>query len=170
MKCVVGVASVLACFSLDAQVFASLNRLPGGWTEITIRNDSALSLAAFAIRVNVISQPDAPFVSYYDPMIDSKAEPLAPFHERALQSVIISCTGARSLSQNRSDCELGQPAITAGIFSDGSTTGDATLLTGLLVQRSNMLLAVETVLDVLAEAGRHNLPRDQLVERFTKMA
>jgi len=152
--------------------------LPGGWTEITIRNDSALSLAAFAIRVNVISQPDAPFVSYYDPVIDSAAEPLPPYQERALSRVVISCPAApmrptqalSAVSHSRSDCEFGQPVVTAGIFSDGSKTGDAALLTGLIVQRSNMLLAVETVLDALAEAGRHNVPRDQLVERFTKMA
>src|SRR5271163_4053755 len=115
MKGVAVVASVLACCSLDAQVSASLNRLPGGWTEITIRNDSALSLAAFAIRVNVISQPDAPFVSYYDPVIDSAAEPLPPYQERALSRVVISCPAApmrptqalSAVSHSRSDCEFG---------------------------------------------------------------
>lgn len=178
MKCGVVVVFVLACVSLDAQISATLNRLRGGATEITIRNDSALSLAAFAIRVNVISQPNAPFVSYYDPVIDSTAEPLPPYQERALPQFIISCQAApmrasQALSaalQNRSDCGFGQPVVTAGIFSDGSTTGDAALLAGLMVRRSNMLLAVETVLDLLAEAGRHNVPRAQLVERFTKMA
>ena len=104
---------MLACFSLDAQISASLNRSPGGWTEIAIRNDSAISLAAFAIRVNVISQPNAPFVSYYDPVIDSTAEPLPPYQERALQRVIISCPSApmglsqalSAVSHSRSDCE-----------------------------------------------------------------
>src|SRR5271165_6517770 len=178
MKGVVAVVPVLACFSLDAQISSTLNRLPGGATEITLRNDSALSLAAFAIRVNVIGQPNAPFVSYYDPVIDSTAEPLPPYQERALSRVIISCPAApirasQALSaalHHRSYCEFEQPVVTAGIFSDGATTGDAALLTGLMVQRSNMLLAVETALDLLAEAGRHNVPRSQLVERFTKMA
>ena len=33
-----------------------------------------------------------------------------------------------------------------------------------------MLLAVEIALETLSDAGRHNVPRDQLIEQFRKMA
>jgi len=39
-----------------------------------------------------------------------------------------------------------------------------------MLRRCNRLLAVETALDTLSDAGRRNIPRDQLVERFRKMA
>ena len=37
-----------------------------------------------------------------------------------------------------------EPVAAAGILADGATTGDASLLTGLLFRRSSMLWAVET--------------------------
>ena len=57
MKTVISVVSVLACaFSSDAQITATLNRLTDGSTEITIHNNSAVSLTAFAIRVTHVTR------------------------------------------------------------------------------------------------------------------
>jgi len=47
MKIVISAASILACaLSLDAQITATLNRFPARSSEIRIRNNSAVSLAA----------------------------------------------------------------------------------------------------------------------------
>jgi hypothetical protein len=39
-----------------------------------------------------------------------------------------------------------------------------------MLRRSNMLQAVETALETLSDAGRHNVPRDQLIQHFRKLA
>jgi hypothetical protein len=62
------------------------------------------------------------------------------------------------------------PIMTAGILVDGTSTGDAVLLNRILARRSNMLLAVDTALETLSDAGRRNVPRHQLVDQFRKMA
>ena len=69
MKTVISVASVLACvFSLDAQITATLNRLPDGLDEVRIRNNSATSLVAFVVAVNQVPRETysshAPFIMY----------------------------------------------------------------------------------------------------------
>ena len=62
------------------------------------------------------------------------------------------------------------PIITAAVFSDGTTTGDTSLLARLVLRRCNMLQAVELAGEILSDAGRHNVPRRQLIEQFRKMA
>src|SRR5262249_38483124 len=63
-----------------------------------------------------------------------------------------------------------EPVAAAGILADGTTAGDASLLTRLLFRRSSMLWAVETALETLSDAGRHNVPREQMIGQFKKMA
>ena len=59
--------------------------------------------------------------------------------------------------------------VTAGILANGTTTGDAALLTRLIVRRGHQLAAVEMAMEMLSDAGRRNVPRDQLIEQFKKM-
>ncbi len=160
MNTVISIASILACaVSLDAQIAATLKRLPKGLVEVRIRNNSAKSLAAFVVTV---SQADAsgnpPIVFYSDPLIDAASRPLLESEGR----VILRGAVRRRV--------LEEPIAAAGILADGTTIGGAALLTRLMLRRSNMLLAVETTLETLSDAGRRNVPRDQLMEQFQKMA
>ena len=45
---------LISGFGIDAQIVATLQRLPGGMDEVRLRNDSATSLAAFVITVNQV--------------------------------------------------------------------------------------------------------------------
>jgi hypothetical protein len=167
MKTVISLASVLACaFAMDAQITATLSRIPNGGPEIRIRNNSGVSAVAFAIRMNPVvrNAPDsAPFIVYVDTAIDTTA-PLQPNQERTIPVLL------RRRPDERLEDLFEQPIITAGILADGTTTGDAALLTRLINRRSNMLAAVETAMEMLVDAGRHNAPREQLIEQFKKMA
>ena len=167
MKTVISLVSVLACaFSLAAQITATLNQLPNGLPEIRIRNDSAVSLAAFAISMNYVARSaanNAPLMVYVDPAIDTTATPLLPNQERTVQAAI------RYRPGQPIDHLFDQPIVT-GIFIDGTTTGDAALLARLMLRRRNMLQAVEVALETLSDAGRRNVPRGQLIEQFRKMA
>ena len=167
MKAAISLASVLACaLAVDAQITATLNRLPDRAPEIRIRNSSAASLVAFAIRMNPVvrsASNNAPFMEYVDTAIDTTT-PLLPNQERT-----IPVPWRRRSGQLAEDL-FEQPIITAGIFADGTTTGDAALLTRLINRRSNMLAAVETAMEMLVDAGGHNTPRDQLIDQFKKMA
>lgn len=53
MKAAASTASMLVCvFSLDAQIATTLNHLPNGSDEVSIRNNSATSLVAFVVAGN----------------------------------------------------------------------------------------------------------------------
>ncbi len=169
MKAVFSVASVLAyAFALNAQITATLNRLPDGVDEVRIRNNSAISLVAFVVTVKQVPLSEAgssaPFVVYSDPLIEPAAKPLLSKEER-----VVMTRGFRDRSGKHLRL-LDEPIATAGILADGSTTGDAALLVRLMLRRNNMLLAVETAIETLSDAGRRNVPRDQLIAQFRKMA
>ena len=183
MKAGTAVASVLACgFVLDAQIAVTLNSLPDGSHQIKLRNNSAMSLVAFGIAAKQVTRSAAtsntPFVVYSDPLIDpavrfaseplpQATQPLLPGEERVVEGLIM---GGRIRTPVFGKRVFEEPIVAAGIFDDGTTTGDAALLTRLMLRRRNMLLAVETALESLVEAGRRNIPRDQLIGQFKKMA
>jgi hypothetical protein len=179
MYTVISVTPVLACaFSLSAQITVAVNRFHDGLpAEITIRNNSAVGLTAFAITVNHVARSSTaidpvshkPFIvhvppAYVDTAMDTATQPLLPNQQHTFR------TGILIRPELPTDVFEQQPIVTAGIFADGTTTGDAALLTKLMLRRSNMLLAVETTLETLSHAGRHNVPRDPLIGQFRKMA
>jgi hypothetical protein len=103
-------------------------------------------------------------VVYVDTAIDQTAMPLAPNQEYA-----VPVPSRFRPGQPREDL-FEPPIVTAGIFADGATTGDPALLSRLILRRCNMLQAVEAALEMLSDAGRHNVPRSQLIEQFRNMA
>jgi hypothetical protein len=165
MKSAILVGWLLAA-SLDAQIGATIQHLPDGMDEVRIRNGSASTLVAFVVtakRPEGVAS-DEPLVWYSDPLIESTARPLAAGEERVVWSGIFEDRfGKRRVF-------LEEPILTAGILADGSTTGDAALITRLMLRRCNTLLAVETALETLQDAGRRNIPRNQLIEQFRKLA
>ncbi|HLN00493.1 MAG TPA: hypothetical protein VK335_14500 [Bryobacteraceae bacterium] len=98
-------------------------------------------------------------------MIDEAPARLAPREERVVEEGgVLWFEGQRVVVTHT------LPIVTAGIFADGTTSGDAELLRRLILRRCNMLQAVETTLDIISDAGRRNVPRDLLVNQFRKMA
>ena len=164
MTCIFGGA-----ISSPAQITTTLNHLPNGTDEVKIRNDFATSVVAFVVTVRQVPRSGAsgraPFVVYSDPLIEPAATPLVPGEERKVMGM-----GVAPGVDLRGRHLLEEPMVTAGIFADGATTGDAALLTGLVLRRSNMLLAVETTLELLSNAVRRNMPRDQMIEQLKNTA
>jgi hypothetical protein len=187
MKAGISIASALLCaICLNAQVATTISRLPDGSTEIRVQNNAPVELVALAIVAKIHGSSHAPFEAYDDsatrlgPNRETTYQilltPLAPNKEVKVQVVMLCGTDRdviavppRADKKTRALCELEQP-ITAAIFADGSTAGEASLLTRMALRRSNMLLAVDTTLDTLSDAGHRNLPRQQLIEEFKKMA
>jgi len=170
MKTIISLAPLLACaFSVDAQISTTLIHRPNGLDDVKIRNNSEISLLAYVVSAKRVPQSpnatSAPFVRYSDPLIEADAKPLLPGEERVVMSM-----GMNPGVTNPGTRFFQEPILTAGVFADDTTTGDAALLSGLVLRRSNMLLAVETTLETLSDAGRRNIPRDQLIGEFKKMA
>jgi hypothetical protein len=166
MKTLISMVVVASFFSLQAQITATLKPLPDGSNEVRIRNDTAVPLAAFAISVKLADGVDAPLVICADSAADSGARPVLPNEDRSAQAG----SHFQFRAGNRIPVLFAEPIFAAGIFTDGTTAGDPVLLSRLMLRRSNMLLAVETTLETLSDAGRHNIPRGQLIEQFRKMA
>jgi len=176
MKTLFKLTPVLACaLSLDAQITAVLHRFPARGTEIEIRNDSTVNLTAFAVSMAHVKGADdsAPFLLYVDTVVDTDrlavrfqlqtAMPLPPNQEYGV--------GVPDRLQAGQRVDLFEPPIvTAAVFADGTTAGDPALLARLLLRRCNMLQAVELAIEMLSDAGRHNVPRGQLIGRFKMIA
>lgn len=166
MKTVISMVSIFVCvLPLGAQITAMLN---GG--QVRIKNNSSTDLVAFVVALKRVARSPAednigPIAAkrtdivYSDSLIETNETPLLPNQERIVQPRTVAVAPG-----------VEQPILTAGIFSDGSTMGDAGLLTRLVLRRSSMLLAVETALETLSDAVRRNVSRDQLVAQFKKMA
>jgi hypothetical protein len=178
MKTAISTASVLAfAFSLNAQVTATLKicdtsvaiscPLGDGSSELRIRNDRAVGLSAFAIALNPPDGPveNGPRLVFVDTEIDTAANPVLP-----KQEILVSGWAPLVRNRRRTHITPEQPLVSAGVFADGATTGDMDLLRRLILRRANMLQAVEASLDVLSDAGKHNVPRDQLIGQFQTMA
>jgi hypothetical protein len=162
MRLLISFASILACtLPVHAQITVALKPSLGGSAELKIRNDGPVALAAYVIAGRQImgmtkGEMYWPFKKYADSLVDMTA-PLASSQERTVMR-----SGPRSVLE---------PAfVSAGIFADGTTTGDAALITDLMLRRSSMLLAVETALETLSTAGRHNMPRSLVIQQFRTFA
>jgi len=176
MKPVIAAASLLAfTFALNAQITAFLKALPDGSNEVRIRNDGSVIVTAFAVQAtggNVVEfessrgpSRQTRSIAYVDSLIDDVPRPLLAKEER-----VIKDGGVVLWQGDRVVLTHGLPILTAGIFADGTTSGDPELLRRLILRRCNMLQAVETALDILSDAGRRNVPRELLVNQFRKMA
>jgi len=170
-------ASVLfGVVSLNAQVMAILNRFPARSSEIEIRNNSTVTLMAFAVSMVPIQQGNAdspPFIVFVDAVVSTDrissphqlgaAMPLPP-NQKCVVPVAEMVRGGRRL-------DLYEPPITlAGVFADGSTTGDAALLSRLVSRRASILQAVELAHEILSDSGKHNVPPSQFIQRFRSTA
>jgi hypothetical protein len=172
MNTVISIVSIFGCvLSLDAQVATTLKHLPNG-EEVSIRNNSVMSLVAFAVTVSqaprIANSSNPGVVVYSDPLIDPESKPLLAGEER-----VVVASGDRltiAPGGRPRGLVLQEPITAAGILADGTTTGQEALLVRLMLRRSNMLLAVETTLETLSDAGRRNVSRDLLIEQFKKMA
>lgn len=165
-KSVLAAAVFFACASsLRAQIEAGIQRLSTGAPEVRIRNKAAVSLTAFAVALNPSREAEdqTQLVLFFDAVAD-QAAPLEPDQERAVPLFL------RSRPGKPIEDLFALPVISAGILADGTTAGDAVLLLRLMTRRSNMLLALETTLEILSDAGRRNIERKQLIEQFRKLA
>lgn len=177
MKILFKFASVLACaFSLDAQTTAVLKRSPARGSEIEIRNDSTVNLTAFAVSMAPAkhsAEDVAPFLVYVDSAVDA-GQPAVRYQPQTAmplppnQAYGVAVPDLLRAGQRADLYEL--PVISAAVFADGTTAGDPALLARLMSRRCNMLQAVELALAVLSDAGRHNVPRGQLIGQFKMLA
>lgn len=156
---------LFACCMLHAEVVATLGRSAAGVPELRVRNNSSASLAAWAVAVNPASDAEdqTQFTLFTDTLIE-KAVPLKAGDEQVVPVL------KRSRPGKPIEDLFELPVITAAIQADGTKTGDAVLLTRLMTRRCNMLLAVETALEALSDAGNRNVAREQLVEQFRRLA
>jgi hypothetical protein len=178
MKTAISMAFVLACaFSLDAQITATLTPSNDGSNEIRIRNDAAVSLSAYVISAPMhlvgarnVSRKLPLQLLYADSLVDVAAMPLPPNEERTAPSDYLRLRVEPPPVPRPPYSVFEQPIVIAGIFADGTVIGDTALISRMMMRRSTMLLAVDTALETLSDAGQHNVPPSWLIEQFRRMA
>jgi hypothetical protein len=177
MRTALQFAGYLACAaSLHAQIAATLGRTPDGLDEVRVRNGASSAVTAFAVTAKQGPGSDGAgasvFVAFSDPLIDPADSPLAPGEERVVirRGIPLSGPGLIRRPSPLIGSTLSQPVLAAGILEDGATSGDAVLVARLIWRRTNMLLAVENTLEALKNAGQHNVPREQLIGEFDRLA
>src|ERR1051325_7168689 len=147
MRLLISATCFLVCASsLGAQITSALTTVPGRSPELEIRNESAANLAAFVIRMSpnlaaVAERP--PFTVFVDTAIDPAAVLLSPGQVYRIP------VPSRIRPKQAPESLYIPPVVVAGVFEDGQTTGDASLVARLILRRCNMLQAVETSLDML---------------------
>jgi hypothetical protein len=180
MKTAISLVFVLGSgLSLNAQITAVLNRVPIDndmrrqffgdvrLPVVEIRNNSSVSLAAFAISMAPTTRDaanSASLVVYVDAAVDQTATPLLPGQNYTVPVPI------RFRHGKTTEDLFEPPVVSAGVYVDGTTSGDAALLARLILRRCNMLQAVELASAMLSDAGGHNVSRRQLIEQFRNMA
>ena len=163
----------VCAMALNAQIQATVNHLPDGRDEVKIRNDSAIDIIAFGVaakratenvpNLGIAYDTDELVSVYSDPLIEAASTPLRPGEERTVMEYAFD---DRFGKHHRM---IEDPVSAAGILADGKTIGDPVMLTKLILRRQNMLLAVETAREALADAGGRNVPRKQLIEQFKRL-
>jgi hypothetical protein len=154
---------ITSALSLDAQIAVTLIRGPDGREEIIVDNNSTLGLMAFVVYAKELhpGEPVSTPLLVYSDAIDPGTKPLPPSEQRVAVVKWSTSPGGHVFEK---------PVIATGIFADGTTTGNTALIARLISRRSNMLLAVQTGLDILADALPSTVSEDQLIQRFGKMA
>jgi hypothetical protein len=116
-------AFFLTPFASNTQFTAVLSMTPDHLPQVVVRNTSPVIVTAFAITMAPVGE-GAPLVAFLDTLVDIAAVPLLPNEEHTVPVKIRFRPGKppEQLFQT--------PVIAAGIFADGSTTGDRELLIG----------------------------------------
>lgn len=170
---------LLCAVMLQAQIVPSLKKLDNGRTEVRLKNMAAVNLVAFAVRITQIdagSGKRTPQEHFIDsavevvPVAEQTTLPLSPGEEYSfMPSHFIPAPVNRSRGPGAL-LNFEEAMVTAGIFADGTMTGDSALLTRLMFRRCQLLVAVETSLEMLIEAGQQNVPRAQIISQFQRLA
>jgi hypothetical protein len=146
--------SALAALSAFAQLTTTVTAGPAGRSEITILNNSAAPLEAFAVTWTMPREPSGTrtSLSCKDALLQVTFKPLP-----AGAQTILTVPGSPAL----------QAQVRAGIFQDGSTFGDREWVDVLRQRRALYLQAVDAFLNELQAGAGENITRDALIQQLT---
>lgn len=150
-----------ASFSLSAQITVTEARSsPEGASLLRVENTGTVPLAALVVSYRLVGR-ETPQFEYFDELTDATP----PKQKVEIMPVYVTPRSGKAVLPRLSDA-----AVTAAIFADGTTTGDADLIRRIVLRRCLLLQAVETSLDMIAEAGRHNVSRSRMIADFKRMS